>query len=135
MLQESHFFIAVFGRPHAIQHPVDGGVYPIPLSYCPEIGEGDKILLFCLREYPGYSWEAPGVGIVTQTAQRNHNGCAYVDIHYEYRALNAPIRRDAIMRCLTAQEARQLMYPRFKANWLRRIGESSARHLTLFDYL
>ena len=133
MPEESRSFIAVFGEPHAMQHPVDGGVYPIPLSYCPAIGEGDKVLLFCLKDYPGHSWEAPGIGIVNQTTQRSHNGCVFVDVLYAYHPLNTPIRRDAVMGCLTQQEARQLMYPRFKANWLRRIGDLSARRLGLSD--
>ncbi|MDM7939201.1 MAG: hypothetical protein QUS07_02535 [Methanothrix sp.] len=105
----------------------------MPLSYCPAIGEGDKVLLFCLKDYPGHSWEAPGIGVVNQTAQRSQSGCVYVDILYEYHPLKVPIRRETIMRCLTAQEARQLMYPRFKANWLRRIGDLSAKRLGLSD--
>jgi len=131
MPEESCCFIAVFGKVNVVQHPVDGGVYPIPLSYCPAIGSGDRMLLFCLKDYPGYAWEAPGIGIVSETTQRNRAGGVYVDVCYEYKALNAPIKRDAVIGCLTAQEARQLMYPRLKTNWLRRIGDASARRLGL----
>ncbi|MDM8000382.1 MAG: hypothetical protein QUS33_10360, partial [Dehalococcoidia bacterium] len=97
MPEESRCFIAVFGESHAVQHPVDGGAYAVPLSYCPAIGEGDKVLLFCLKGYPGHSWEAPGIGVVNQTAQRSQNGCVYVDILYEYHPLKVPIRRETIM--------------------------------------
>lgn len=124
-----HYFVAVFARTLALQHPVHGGVYRVPLSYCPDIRKGDKMLLFCLKDYPGHSWEAPGVGIVHQIAQTNHNGSVNVDVSYAYRAFAAPLRRDAVMDCLTSQEARQLMYPMLKTNWLRRIGDASGRRL------
>lgn len=127
MAEEPGRFIAVFARAHFAQHPVDGGVYPVPLAFCPHIGKGDKILLFCLKDYPGHRWEAPGVGLVTRTANRNHNGVMLTDVLYDYQALRTPIARQAILDCLTAAEARQIQYPRFKTHWLRRISLASAR--------
>ena len=119
---EQRYFIAVFGKKHAKEHPVDGGCYPIPRSFCPPgISKGDLILLFCLKDYPKYSWKAPFLGKVTQVKERE--GDVYV--HYEYKSLILPKDRGSILGCLEEGEKKQLRYPRLKCYWLSEIKPTS----------
>lgn len=128
MTEEPGRFIAVFGPAHMALHPVEGGVYPVPLAFCPHIDKGDRILCFCTKKYPVHGWTAPGFGVVTKIANRmNANGTPTVDIRYEYKSLNPPVTRDHIMKCLTPRERRQIQYPNVQTHWLRRIELTSAQ--------
>lgn len=116
------YFLAVFGAKHAATHPVHGGCYPVPLSFCPTtISEGDKIVLFCLRDYPEYGWTAPGIGEVIWREHSGHD----VYVYYQYKPIDPPIRRQALMNCLNDEERKQLKYPRLKCYWLCEIEQSS----------
>ena len=116
------YFLAVFGEKYAKTHPVHGGCYPVPRSFCPPgISEGDKIVLFCLRDYPVHGWTAPGIGKVI----RIQHSASSIDVHYEYRPMEPPIGRSAIMDCLNNNERKQLKYPRLKPHWLREIEKAS----------
>lgn len=116
------YFLAVFGEKYANEHPVDGECYPVPRSYCPPvISENDKIVLFCLLDYPGYGWTASGIGDITRREDSGDD----VYVYYRYRPMDPPISRDALMDCLDDEERKQLKYPRLKCYWLCEIKQAS----------
>jgi len=116
------YFLAVFGEKYANKHPVDGECYPVPRPYCPAaISENDKIVLFCLLDYPRYGWTVPGIGEVTQREDSGDD----VYVHYRYKPIDPPIGRNALMDCLDDEETKQLKYPRLKCYWLREIKQAS----------
>jgi hypothetical protein len=122
--REPRYFIAVFGEKYASKDPVNGGCYPVSRRFCPStISEGDKMLLFCLKDYPGHSWEAPGIGEVTRMAVHGGN----INVYYKYGLTIPPIKRRAIWNCLTPSERKQLQYPRLPTYHLREISHSSAK--------
>ena len=115
MVGEQRYFIASFGKKYADEHPVDGGCYPVPPSYCPAgISKGDWILLYCTGTYPRHNKETPGLGEVTHKEERE----GHVFVYYKYKPLVPPKKRVAINDCLTEEEKRKFRRPDWKPNWL-----------------
>jgi len=88
------YFVAKFGAKYIAADPVEDGRYPLPHKYWPSnwypynaIREGDVVLLFCCKDYPGHSGQIPGIGIVYHIDQgRNENA-----LRYHYMCLVRPI--------------------------------------------
>ena len=126
--REPKYFIAVFGKMHAKEHPIYGGLYPINSSYgdAKEIAEGDIMLVYCTKFYEDiagnmYDKESPGIGKVNGVEKHEEQ----VYVHYDYESFDTPIERAVIMDCLAPDEKNYFINPGLKHCWLRKIKRSS----------
>ncbi|MEA1872076.1 MAG: hypothetical protein U9M91_01570 [Chloroflexota bacterium] len=93
------YFVARFGAKHIGTDPVEGGCYPLPPKYWPSnwypynaIREGDVVLLFCGKNYPGHRGEIAGIGIVYHIDEGHDEDILW----YHYMSLARPIDNRAI---------------------------------------
>lgn len=122
MKVHANCFIANFGDKDPM-NPVDGGHYPVPsyFSDTKAVSPGDLLLLVCWGGHKGLYGDAWGLGAVTNKIEHQEG---FV-IQYKYMAFGSPIKRAAILNCLTPLEAKKFKVPHYKPNWLIKIGHSS----------
>jgi hypothetical protein len=124
--RECKYFIANFGEKFAVNHPVDGGCYPVPACYqdAKVISEGDIMLLCCWAGHKDlYKGDCWGLGKVTSKEERQGT----YDVFYKWKQLISPIGHDTICGCLEAENLakRFRMGAASAPNWLFKIEPDS----------
>ena len=114
------FFFTVFGPAYAITSPVNGGVYPHQHPYvCNlDVQEGELMLLYCTKSYPGHCREAPGIGLVTGV---QCNGSREI-IKYQFFPFRIPVKLGTLRQTVPELGKRVLSS---KGNWVFEICSKS----------
>ena len=127
MIRKPKYFFVAFGRTHSNRHPVEGGCYPHSRGYVSsqQVAPGDVMLLHCVRGYPEFDQEAPGIGVVIKIEPREGQEV----IFYQYLPLNKPVDWNTLK--VSIKELRDCTNFSLKGNWLRRIHKDSFKKAIL----
>ncbi len=112
-----HYFIAVFGPLEEDKKTVESGVYKPNPKHPPTATAGDVLLLYCTSNYPDYYMEAPGLGIVLESAPDQ--------VDYRWLPFAQPILRQSINASLEPEAADRFGQLHFGSNWLIEISPES----------
>lgn len=132
MRSKTRYFIAVFGKKYAKEHPIHGGSYPINPNYgdANRVSNGSVMLVYCTEFYEDeaghiYNKESPGIAQATYVGKCKERIC----IRYDYEPFGTPIERVDIMSCLLQDEKNNFINPGNKNNLLREISPASFQRI------
>lgn len=121
-MNETRYFVVVFGDPEPDRDHVESGTYTAEHGYPPfEAEPGDMLLLYCTSAYARYPMQVPGIGKVTSATR--------AEIRYEWRQLPRPILRPTILAGFEPEDRQKMKQLRFNVRRVFQISAASFSHV------